>query len=172
MQVHFAQPTRATSLTSAVRQLTGADERIKEAETELNNARTALDSFRTNCSADAFRRKAGGKMMSSYGIWILCLPPIAGMYLAGNMGLGLPAFVAGLAAPVVGFWMMGRAAKQQGAEEYARVAPQERGLVDRVAQAEQRYQAAITQNEKVVTGIVQDDEKVVVQGVALKRRQG
>lgn len=171
MTLSFAQPTRATSLTSAVRQLTGADEKVKAAETELDSARAALDTFRATSSHEALRQRAGSRMMSAHGIWILCLPPIAGMYLAGNMGLGLPAFVAGLAAPVVGFWLMGRAAKRQAAEQYAQLAPQEHGLMQRLAQAELRYRDALAVNDKVVTGITQDDKKVVVNGVPLKRRE-
>jgi hypothetical protein len=170
MQVRFALPTGATSLTSATRQLTGADERVQQAEHEVNQARAALDGFRATSSQEALSKQAGSKKMSDYGIWILCIPPIAGMYLAGNMGLGLPAFVAGLVAPGIGFWLMSRSARQEGAEKYAALAPQERALEERLAVAQAKYQEAVRDPDGFAT-IQQDSHKIVVNGVKLAKRR-
>ncbi len=172
MQVRFTRPMVANTLTSAVRQLTGADERVKAAETELNAARADLTQFQERNSLEALRRQCGGKKMSAYGIWILCVPPIAGMYLAGNCGLGLPAFIGGFVATAAGFLLMSRSAKAEAVELHRGVAGQEGALKQRVTELETRYRRVCDESTAgPQASIQQDEKKVVVNGVPLAKRK-
>ncbi|MCE7869145.1 hypothetical protein DYH09_02075 [bacterium CPR1] len=151
--------------------MTRADEKVQQAEQEVKQARAALAELRTAHSQEALCKLASRKKMSAYGIWVLCLPPIAGMYLAGNLGLGLPALVAGLVAPGVGFWLISRSAEQEGAEKYAALAPQERALEHRLAEALANHQAAVMVPSETSAAVQEDSRKILVNGVTLAKKR-
>lgn len=162
----------ASTLTSAVRQLTGSDERVKAAETELNKARADLTSFQERNSLEALRRQCADKKMSHNGIFVLCVPPFVGMYLAGNCGLGFPGFAAGLLATVIGFWAMGPMARAEAVELRKGAEGQEVALQHRVTELETRYQRICEVSDaSTQASIRQDDSKVVVNGVPLLKRK-
>lgn len=145
MRLTFAQPRPATSLTSAVRRLTGHDE-LEAAQKELDSARSSLDQFRQSNSLEALTRSASSKRMSSYGIFVLCFPPIGGMLLAPKVGgeLGIITFMAGLiGGPALGFYLMGRSARAEAAEKFTRAQPQLSQMERRVSELQARYDSIL-----------------------------
>lgn len=175
MRLTCAMPQPAASLTSAVRRLTGHEE-LEATRKELDSARASLEVFRQSSSLDALTKQASSKRMSSYGIFVLCFPPIGGMFLASKIGggeLAILTFAAGLiGGPALGFYLMGRAARAEAAEKFAQAQPQLSQMEHQVNQLQARYDNILQQADpNVAAAIQQDEHKVVINGVPLARRK-